>query len=87
MTTTADRRPPAAFADLPGGSLGHGLPLAVGVALGLRARALTGPRVFVLVGDAELDEGSNQEAIAFARGARLDTLHVVVVDNASFLRL
>ena len=40
-------------------------------------------RVFVLVGDAELDEGSNHEAIAFARAARLDTLHVVVVDNAS----
>ena len=52
-------------------------------ALGLRARGLTDSRVFVLVGDAELDEGSNHEAIAFARAARLDALHVVVVDNAS----
>ena len=69
--------------EISSGSLGHGLPLAAGVALGLRARGLTGSRVFVLVGDAELDEGSNQEAIAFARAARLDTLHVVVVDNAS----
>ncbi len=65
------------------GSLGHGLPLAVGLALGLRARGLADARVFVLTGDAELDEGSNQEAIAFARAARLDALHVVVVDNAS----
>jgi transketolase len=70
------------------GSLGHGLPLAVGMALGLRARSLrerrlADARVFVLTGDAELDEGSNHEAIAFARAARLDTLHVVVVDNAS----
>src|ERR1700734_484680 len=65
------------------GSLGHGLPLAVGMALGLRARGLPDARVFVLTGDAELDEGSNHEAIAFARAARLDTLHVVVVDNAS----
>ena len=65
------------------GSLGHGLPLAVGMALGLRARGLADARVFVLTGDAELDEGSNHEAIAFARAARLDTLHVVVVDNAS----
>jgi transketolase len=70
------------------GSLGHGLPLAVGMALGLRARSLrerrlADARVFVLIGDAELDEGSNHEAIAFARAARLDTLHVVVVDNAS----
>jgi len=69
--------------EISSGSLGHGLPLAAGVALGLRARGLTDSRVFVLVGDAELDEGSNQEAIAFARGAGLDALHVVVVDNAS----
>jgi transketolase len=69
--------------EISSGSLGHGLPLAAGVALGLRARGLTDSRVFVLVGDAELDEGSNQEAIAFARAARLDALHVVVVDNAS----
>jgi hypothetical protein len=53
------------------------------MALGLRARGLADARVFVLTGDAELDEGSNHEAIAFARAARLDTLHVVVVDNAS----
>lgn len=69
--------------EISSGSLGHGLPLAAGVALGLRARGLTDSRVFVLVGDAELDEGSNHEAIAFARAARLDTLHVVVVDNSS----
>jgi transketolase len=70
-------------AEISSGSLGHGLPLAAGVALGLRARGLTGPRVFVLIGDAELDEGSNQEAMAFARAARLDSLTVVLVDNAS----
>jgi transketolase len=69
--------------EISSGSLGHGLPLAVGMALGLRAQNLADSRVFVLVGDAELDEGSNQEAIAFARAARLDALHVVVVDNAS----
>jgi transketolase len=69
--------------EISSGSLGHGLPLAVGMALGLRAQNLVDSRVFVLVGDAELDEGSNQEAIAFARAARLDALHVVVVDNAS----
>jgi transketolase len=69
--------------EISSGSLGHGLPMAAGVALGLRARGLTDSRVFVLVGDAELDEGSNHEAIAFARAARLDALHVVVVDNAS----
>jgi len=70
-------------AEISSGSLGHGLPLAVGMALGLRAQGLAGPRVFVLLGDAELDEGSNQEAIAFARAARLDSLTAVVVDNHS----
>jgi transketolase len=69
--------------EISSGSLGHGLPLAVGMALGLRARGLADARVFVLTGDAELDEGSNHEAIAVARAARLDALHVVVVDNAS----
>jgi transketolase len=70
-------------AEISSGSLGHGLPLAAGLALGLRARGLSRPRVFVLLGDAELDEGSNQEAIAVAARLRLDTLHAVVVDNAS----
>ncbi len=70
-------------AEISSGSLGHGLPLAAGVALGLRARGLTRPRVFVLAGDAELDEGSNHEAIAVAARLRLDAVHAVVVDNAS----
>ncbi|CAL9366167.1 Ferredoxin fas2 [Streptomyces sp. enrichment culture] len=65
------------------GSLGHGLPIAVGVALGLRAQGRGEPRVWVLTGDAELDEGSNHEAIAFAGAAGLERLHTVVVDNAS----
>ncbi|MFF1691797.1 MULTISPECIES: transketolase [unclassified Streptomyces] len=65
------------------GSLGHGLPIAVGTALGLRAQGLTGPAVWTLIGDAELDEGSNHEAIAFAGPAGLDRLHTVVVDNSS----
>ncbi|HEX6686480.1 MAG TPA: transketolase [Candidatus Limnocylindrales bacterium] len=65
------------------GSLGHGLGLAIGTALGLRAQGLTGPRVYVLVGDAELDEGSNHEAIAYAGASGLDSLAVVVVDNRS----
>lgn len=64
------------------GSLGHGLPLAVGSALGLRAQRI-GARVLVWVGDAELDEGSNTEAIEAAAAFRLDALTVVVVDDGS----
>lgn len=36
-----------------------------------------------MTGDAELDEGSNDEAIAFAGLTGLESLHTVVVDNAS----
>ncbi|MFJ7996103.1 transketolase [Streptomyces sp. NPDC096310] len=69
--------------EISSGSLGHGLPLAVGSVLGLRARGLTEPRVWVLIGDAELDEGSNHEAIAYAGPAGLEQLHTLVVDNSS----
>ncbi|HEY1575171.1 MAG TPA: thiamine pyrophosphate-dependent enzyme [Pseudonocardiaceae bacterium] len=65
------------------GSLGHGLPLAVGVALGLRAQGRTKPKVVVLVGDGELDEGSNQEAIVLAGRLGLDNLLAVAIDNHS----
>ncbi|MGZ4436400.1 MAG: transketolase [Nocardioidaceae bacterium] len=68
--------------EISSGSLGHGLPLGVGQALGLRAQGI-GARVVVLVGDAELDEGSNHEAVALAGSLGLDRLTVVVVDNAS----
>ncbi|WP_328767224.1 transketolase [Streptomyces sp. NBC_00286] len=70
-------------AEIGSGSLGHGLPIAVGTALGLRAQGLHEPAVWVLVGDAELDEGSNHEAIAYAGPAGLDRLHTVVIDNSS----
>jgi transketolase len=65
------------------GSLGHGLPMAIGVAHALRARGVDGPRVFVLCGDAELNEGSNWEAILYAGTQPLDNLTLVVVDNRS----
>ena len=68
--------------EISSGSLGHGLPLAVGSALGLRAEGIDS-RVVVLVGDAELDEGSNSEAIELAVARRLRGLTVVVVDNRS----
>jgi transketolase len=68
--------------EISSGSLGHGLPLAVGTTLGLRAQGIDA-RVVVLVGDAELDEGSNHEALELAPALGLDALTVVVVDNRS----
>jgi transketolase len=65
------------------GSLGHGLPMAVGVAYALRAKGLDEQRVVVLTGDAELNEGSNWEAVLHAGAERLGNLTLVVVDNES----
>lgn len=68
--------------EISSGSLGHGLPLAVGRALALRARR-NRARVFCLIGDGELDEGSNAEAMVVAASMKLDALTVVVIDNQS----
>jgi len=68
--------------EISSGSLGHGLPLALGSALGIRAQGLDA-RVVVLVGDAELDEGSNHEALELAGAMGLEQLTAVVVDNRS----
>ena len=65
------------------GSLGHGLPMAVGVAYALRARGADEQRVFVLTGDAELNEGSNWEAILHAGSVGLSNLTLIVIDNRS----
>ena len=62
------------------GSLGHGLGVAAGMALGLRCKG-SAHNVFVVVGDGELHEGANWEAIMFASQHRLDNLHLIVDDN------
>jgi transketolase len=67
--------------EISSGSLGHGLPIAVGTALALDAQGQSGARVVCLVGDGELDEGSNWEAVQLAGRLRLARLTVVVVDN------
>jgi transketolase len=57
--------------------------MGVGVALALRARGLADQRVVVLVGDAELHEGSNWEAILLAPALELGNLTLLVIDNHS----
>lgn len=60
------------------GSLGHGLPVGVGMALAAK-RDGKEHRVFVLLSDGECDEGSNWEAALFAPQHKLDNL-VAIVD-------
>ncbi|WP_420111875.1 transketolase, partial [Pseudactinotalea sp.] len=62
------------------GPLGHGLPVAVGEALGLRLQG-SQRRVFVVTGDGEMQEGSNWEAIMAAAHYRLANLTLVVDRN------
>jgi len=62
------------------GSLGHLLAVAAGVALDVRLRGGES-RVYVILGDGELDEGSIWEACLVAASQRLDNLAVVVDRN------
>ena len=62
------------------GSLGHGMPIAVGMALHIR-RSNTSPRVYVVISDGECDEGSTWEAALLAAHHRLDSLTVIVDYN------
>ena len=62
------------------GSLGHGLPFATGKALASKISNKKN-KIFVIVGDGELDEGSNWEALLFASHHKLDNLIVIVDYN------
>jgi len=62
------------------GPLGHGLPIAVGIAIAAKLDA-SDVRTFVLTGDGELQEGSNWEAIMAAAHFALDNLTVIVDRN------
>lgn len=71
--------------DLPGveaatGSLGHGLPMGLGMALAGRLNKLP-YKVFVLLSDGECNEGSIWEAALFAAAKKLDRLCVIVDFN------
>ena len=63
--------------DFATGSLGQGLSYGVGAALGAKLEG-SKRRVFVLMSDAELNEGSSWEAIMFAAQHKLDNLTVMV---------
>jgi transketolase len=62
------------------GSLGHGLSLAAGLALGKKLKNEAG-RVFCLTSDGEWNEGSSWEALIFAHQHHLDNLAYIVDAN------
>ena len=67
------------------GSLGHGFPMSVGVALGIRAKGLAS-RVYVLIGDGESNEGSVWETALLAGNLGLTNLTAILIDNHSSTR-
>ncbi len=62
-----------------GGSVGHGLPIACGMALARKLQSKPG-KVYVLCSDGEMNEGTTWEAAMFAKHHKLDNL-VVLVDR------
>ena len=60
------------------GSLGHGLPIATGIALSYKLKK-ENKKVFVLMSDGELNEGSNWESILFASHHKINNL-VLIID-------
>ena len=67
--------------EISGGSLGHGLTIAVGMALGLRYQG-SDARVYNFLSDGELDEGSTWEAAMGAHHHQLGNLTAMVDINA-----
>lgn len=62
------------------GSLGHGLPIAVGIAQAFKMQGKKS-KVVCIVGDGEMQEGSNFEALALAYRFKLDNLLLIVDAN------
>ena len=67
------------------GSLGHGIGLAVGMALGLKIKKRD-RQVFALIGDGESNEGSVWEATMVATNLKLDNLTIIYDNNMSHTR-
>lgn len=67
------------------GSLGHGIGLAVGIALGLRIKK-SDRRIYTLIGDGESNEGTVWEAIMVAENLKLNNLTIIYDDNQSHSR-
>jgi transketolase len=64
------------------GSLGHGFPMAVGMAIALRIKK-SDRRVFALIGDGECNEGSIWEAFLLAGNQQLSNLTCIAINNHS----
>lgn len=67
------------------GSLGHGLPMAVGAALAKKIKKDPG-YVYCLIGDGESNEGTVWESLLLAKNLNLNNLVCIIDDNNSQIR-
>ena len=74
------RMDPAHGIEFSGGSLGQGLSLGMGTALGLKKKGISA-KVYVILGDGECDEGQVWEAAAAVAHFGLTNVTVIVDDN------
>lgn len=70
------------YVEVSTGSLGHGLPIAVGMALGYKIQKLDG-RIYVVIGDGEMNEGTIWESLLLADNHKLNNLTCIVDYNRS----
>ena len=75
------KRNPAHGIEMSGGSLGQGLPFALGIALALQRKGNLTSQVYAILGDGECNEGSVWEAAALAGHLRQTNLTVIVDKN------
>lgn len=68
------------FVEVSTGSLGHGLPIACGMAQGLKLKNNNKSKVYVFMGDGEQAEGSIWEAVMYAAHLKLNNI-IAIIDN------
>ncbi len=72
--------------EISAGSLGHGLPIAVGMAIAHKIRGINS-RIYVLTGDGEFNEGTMWESLLLAAHNQLDNLRIIIDDNKSISKM
>lgn len=68
------------YIEFQNGALGHGLSVGLGVAIGFKAKKISS-RVYIIIGDGELQEGSNWEALMLIGHLKLDNIGVIIDRN------
>ncbi len=82
ISMQADRTKFPGVLETSAGSLGHGFPMAVGMAWAKKIKK-EGGRILCLAGDGEMNEGTMWEALLFAASERLSNLTLIIDNNHS----